>query len=212
MSSNRNVDQSEIGEVPAPQSANFVEIGNTIDLETSVISVTSRFKHENQNSIYYLKPNTADIYLLDFRIKGFSKEQLTWKRNNGHNLIPSQANSAQTTDSTIYIIGGYYEGSSAGSKQILDSCQSIDANLTVYERDKMKTARYAAPLALIRDRFILAISGCISRDSSVMTKQCEAYDTRANHWFPIQDLPVAVSNTSTIVMQERYIYLMPGAN
>lgn len=45
-----------------------------------------------------------------------------------------------------------------------------------------------------------------------MTKQCEAYDTRANHWFPIQDLPVAVSNTSTIVMQERYIYLMPGAN
>lgn len=53
--------------------------GESIDLDTSVMSVTSRYRHENQNSIYYLKPNTADIFLLDFRVKGFVHEQLRWK-------------------------------------------------------------------------------------------------------------------------------------
>ena len=164
------------------------------------MSVTSRFRHENQNSIYYLKPNTADIYLLDFRIKGFSQEQLRWKRTSGHNLIPLQTMSAQISDATIYLVGGYHNNKNSGEIQVLHDCQAIDANLTVYERDKMKTARYGSPLALIRDRFILAISGCTGRSSSSMTKTCEAYDTQTNHWFPIQDLPVAVSNTSAIVM------------
>ena len=52
------------------------------------MTVTSRFRHENQNSIYYLKPNSAEIFLLDFRIKGFAQEQLRWKRTSAHSLIP----------------------------------------------------------------------------------------------------------------------------
>ena len=76
----------------------------------------------------------------------------------------------------------------------------------------MKTARFGAPTALIRDRFILAISGCTSKSSGALTKHCEAYDTQTNHWFPIQDLPVGVTGTSAVVMNQRFVYLMPGAN
>lgn len=54
-------------------------------------------------------------------------------------------------------------------------CLMVDANLNVYQRDPMKTARYGTPLALVRDRFILAISGMTGR--TTMTKSCEAYDT-----------------------------------
>ena len=44
------------------------------DLNTSVASVSSRFRHENQNSIYYLRPRSTEIYILDFEQKGFVKE------------------------------------------------------------------------------------------------------------------------------------------
>ena len=41
------------------------------DLNTSVMTVSSRYRHENQNSIYYLRPNSNDIFFLDFKLKGF---------------------------------------------------------------------------------------------------------------------------------------------
>jgi len=74
----------------------------------------------------------------------------------------------------------------------------------------MKTARYGTALALVKDRFLLALSGCTN--VGTMTKHCEAFDTKTNHWFPIQDLPVAVSNTSTTVMNHRFVYLLPSSN
>ena len=86
----------------------------------------------------------------------------------------------------------------------------VDANMFVYERDQMKTARFGAPLALVRDRFVLAIGGMVGRNQP--TKNCEAYDTATNFWFPINELPVTVQNTNTIVMNNRFVYLMPGSN
>ncbi len=86
----------------------------------------------------------------------------------------------------------------------------IDANLTVYEREPMKTARFLAPLALIRDRFILALGGNISRNSP--TKVCECYDTMTNHWFNIAALPSLSTNCTSVVMNERWVYMMPGTN
>ena len=53
------------------------------DLNSSVMSVTSRYRHENQNSIYYLRPNSNDIYFLDFKMKGFVREQLKWHKSRG---------------------------------------------------------------------------------------------------------------------------------
>lgn len=74
----------------------------------------------------------------------------------------------------------------------------------------MKQARCNAPLALIKDRFILAISGMTGRLTT--TKACEAYDTLTNFWFPISEVPVPLFNTSAVVMNSRFIYVLPGAN
>ena len=75
------------------------------DLNTSVMTVTSRYRHENQNSIYWVKPGSSEIYLLDFQQKGFVKEQLSWKRG-GRGQLPSSIMTAQTLDANIYVIGG----------------------------------------------------------------------------------------------------------
>ena len=56
------------------QAANRIANAPGQSLDTSAMSVTSRYRHENQNSIYYIKPNTSDIYFLDFKLKGFCKE------------------------------------------------------------------------------------------------------------------------------------------
>ena len=140
------------------------------DLDTSVMTVSSRYRHENQNSVYYLKPNSANIYLLDFKLKGFCLETLRWKRGQG--LLPLQATSEQTSDASIFVMGGLSTASpfsasttpsnrsdSNISANALRSCLQIDANYTVYDREQMKQARYATPLALVRDRFILALGG-----------------------------------------------------
>ena len=47
---------------------------NGQSLDTSAMSISSRYRHENQNSIYYIKPNSSDIFFLDFKLKGFCKE------------------------------------------------------------------------------------------------------------------------------------------
>ena len=86
----------------------------------------------------------------------------------------------------------------------------IDCNMTVYEKEQMKTARMLAPLALIRDRFVLALGGFTSRTAT--TKSCECYDTYTNCWFAIASLPSQSLNTTAVVMNERWVYLMPGNN
>ena len=92
----------------------------------------------------------------------------------------------------------------------LSDTLQIDANMTVYERKQMKQARYGTPLALIRDRFILALGGFISR--SQITKACECYDTYTNYWFTIASLPTQAANTTAVVLNERFVYVMPGSN
>ena len=115
----------------------------------------------------------------------------------------------QTTDANIYCIGGTRTSQSNGLSVLSDTLQ-IDANMTVYEKQAMRTARFFAPLALIRDRFILALGGFTGRSTS--TKMCEAYDTHTNHWFNITSLPSQSINTTAVVMSERWVYMMPGQN
>lgn len=176
------------------------------DLNTSMASVSMRYRHENQNSIYYLRPNSVDIYFLDFRLQGFVKEQMRWNRGRG--VLPTQMSSIQTTDANIFVVGGT-RATSSGQTILHDTLQ-IDANLTVYDKEPMKTARFHIPLALIRDRFVLALGGFTSRQQA--TKTCECYDTWTNYWFNINPLPTQSINTTAVVMNERWIYLMPGAN
>lgn len=176
------------------------------DLNTSVMTVSSRYRHENQNSIYYLRPNSSEIYMLVFSKMGFVQEQLKWKRGRGS--IPSQFTTVQTMDSNIYVVGGSRQVATQAT--ILADTLMIDANMTVYEREPMKTARFLAPLALVRDRFVLALGGFTSRTSA--TKSAECYDTYTNSWFNIASLPGQAVNTAAVVMNERWVYLMPGAN
>ena len=122
------------------------------------MTVCSRYRYENQNSVYYLKPQSSDIYLLDFKLQGFCKELLKWKRGPGL-VLPNNFTSQQTNDANIYIVGGYRSSGSSSEPNVLRDTLMIDANLNVYDREAMKNARFGAPLALVRDRFVLAIGG-----------------------------------------------------
>jgi hypothetical protein len=111
----------------------------------------------------------------------------------------------QSSDSSIFVIGG-----SRQSGTPIPDTLMIDANMTVYEREPMKTARFCAPLAMVRDRFILALGGFTGLNRP--TKVVECYDTMTNHWFNTAPLPGQSANCTAVVMNERWIYLMPGAN
>lgn len=106
------------------------------------------------------------------------------------------------------MVGGYRQSTSG--PVVLQDCLQVDANMTVYEREPMKMARFNAPLALVRDRFLLALGGQTSRNA--LTKACECFDTYLNHWFNIAPLPTQTINVSAVVMNDRFVYLMPGAN
>lgn len=62
----------------------------------------------------------------------------------------------------------------------------------------MEVARFGSPLALVHERFLLAMGGFTTPNEQ--TGVCEAFDTVANRWFRISELPFAVSNTTAVVM------------
>ena len=65
-------------------------------------------------------------------------------------------------------------------------------------------------MCLVRDRFILALGGKISDLDS--TESCEVFDSVNNEWFPMARLPFAIINSTAVVMNQRFVYLMPGPN
>ena len=75
----------------------------------------------------------------------------------------------------------------------------------------MLNARFSTPLCLIRGRFILALGGYTALFTT--TQSCEVYDTQLDHWFPMANLPIEnFVNSTTVVMNHRTLYLMPGEN
>ena len=80
--------------------------------------------------------------------------------------------------------------------------------MQVVPQEKMETARFGSPLALVHKRFVLALGGFTTPNDQ--TGQCEAFDTVTNRWFRIGELPFAVQNTTAVVMNDRTVYLMPG--
>lgn len=59
-------------------------------------------------------------------------------------------------------------------------CLQIDSNLNVLAREKMKSARFDSPLALVFERYLLAFGGKISKFHG--TKRCEILDTKGQGW------------------------------
>ena len=108
------------------------------------------------------------------------------------------------------MVGGCQPSNDSRDFILLPYTRQIDANLNVIERAPMKTARSSVPLALIRDRWILAMGGNVARN-----KPCSlvaAYDTLTNVWFECQSLTTVKSNTSAVVVSSRFVYLLPGPN
>ena len=88
------------------------------ELDTTTVTVSSRYRHENQNSIYYLRPNSNEVYFLDFKLRGFCQETLNWQRGQGR--IPHQVVSCQLSNANIYVVGGYR--SSQNEMSVLRDC------------------------------------------------------------------------------------------
>ena len=76
----------------------------------------------------------------------------------------------------------------------------------------MKMPRFGTPLALVRDRFILAVGGMTGVSPKTSTQKCEVFDTQTNHWFPMKELPLKLVNTCCVVLNSRFVYVMPGSN
>lgn len=79
----------------------------------------------------------------------------------------------------------------------------------VTPQEPMMRARFGSPLALVHQRFILALGGFISL-ANEQTSNCEAFDTETNHWFEIAPMPFPISNTNAVVMNDSKVYIMPG--
>lgn len=74
----------------------------------------------------------------------------------------------------------------------------------------MKFGRCSAALGLVRDRFIIVMGGMIGKNKQ--TALCTAFDIETNAWFDINPLSSPRVNCSAVVLNSRYIYLMPGSN
>ena len=80
------------------------------------------------------------------------------------------------------MIGGY-RVNQAGKPEPIRSCALIDENLRTIEMESMQLPRFEIPLALVHDRFILAIGGKTNSTAAGKTRRCEAYDTVSDQWF-----------------------------
>lgn len=54
------------------------QIKSTTSAANSLNRMIDDYKISNQNSVYYLQPNTNEMYLLDLKKRSFVKEQLKW--------------------------------------------------------------------------------------------------------------------------------------
>lgn len=109
-----------------------------------------------------------------------------------------QSKSLQTRNGNIYLVGGLQRNEHNNENQVLRDCFLIDLRMQVVQQEKMEIARFGSPLALVHDRYILALGGFTRTNDQTM--DCEAFDTLTNHWFRIYSLPYPVANTSAIVM------------
>jgi hypothetical protein len=74
------------------------------------------------------------------------------------------------------------------------NCLEIDGNMNMSEKEPMKVGRFNIALALIIDKFIIAIGGCTAKGKA--TDLVEVYDTALNIWYPVGSLNKARSCTT----------------
>ena len=62
-------------------------------------TVQGKYASAGKNTLYFLVPDTPNLYLLDFKQRKFIKKKLTTR-------LPMRATSAQTSNGFIYVLGG----------------------------------------------------------------------------------------------------------
>ena len=72
-------------------------------VDNDISSICFQLNKVTRSCIYYLKPKTTDMYLLNFNKPGFEKEKLRMK-----NALPKAFSSVQTQNQDIYVSGGHF--------------------------------------------------------------------------------------------------------
>jgi hypothetical protein len=140
-------------------------------------SVIENYKHKGLNTLYYMKPDTQSVYLLDFKKQTFMKERV----RNGK--IPTGFTSVQTENGRIHLVGGYQ------GDAISKSCYTLEQDLSFYESSSMRTARYATPICLLKDQYIIAAGGLTSLvNKGRATSLTEILDTKTQTWIPLTSM------------------------
>ena len=131
--------------------------GEAIVKRSAATLITSR------RILYYFKTGTSSIYLFNLEKMEFVAESLKYKGTYpGH---PKYFNTVQLSGKDeIYMIGGLLESKNPNEYNLLPHCKMIDANLIITEKAMMKTPRCSMSIAVIKDRWILAIGGCIAKN------------------------------------------------
>ena len=79
------------------------------------------------------------------------------------------------------MIGGQLQSQDSRDFIVLPNTRCIDANLNYIEKEAMKTPRCSVPLAIVKDRWVLAMGGLVGRNKP--TNIVSAFDTQLNCWF-----------------------------
>lgn len=58
--------------------------------------------------------------------------------------------------------------------------------MIVEMKEPMRQPRFNAALAQIKDTFVFALGGMISKSKA--TESCEVYDVNTNNWYPVPSM------------------------
>ena len=134
----------------------------TIPKEPSRIQ---KYNHKGLNSLYWLKPQSKSIFLLDFKQQKFLREQIESQM-----VLPNNFTSCQITAGNIFVVGGILNG------MVLKNTFELNESLQYRNVAVMTQARHSAPIILLKDRFILVAGGNTEIQSKKYTKSTEIYD------------------------------------
>lgn len=162
--------------------------------------IIEMYRHKGLNTLYYLKPDSQNIFLLDFKQQSFVKEKIQ-----SETRLPAGFSSCQTEDGCIYMVGGTVKD------LVLRNAFRLDQNLNYDEMSPMKSQRFNTPICLLKDNFILAAGGQVSASAKLKyTNAVEIFDIKKNQWQTLAALLMPRGNTSMCQIAHRHVFIFNG--
>lgn len=59
----------------------------------------------------------------------------------------------------IFVVGGFNRSVKSNELEVLSDCLRVNKKFAVISQERMEIARFGSPLALVHDRFLLAMGG-----------------------------------------------------